>query len=177
MITLTGLWKPPLAKTPCTTQWVLCTNLYQKKHPELQLQHYRIALLQVVIQRAEEREEEPSKVLVWISSLIIKSRKSQALNWCRWDVQINNRFQRVTNWQKSTIYCGWFSSAFSQSLLRGGLVGMHNIELTRKRQKRHSVFRLSINHQHRQQLLKKQWKEHNKWPWNVENVKSLWPTI
>ena len=35
----TGLWKPSLAKTPCTTQWVLCTNLCQKKHPEPQLPH------------------------------------------------------------------------------------------------------------------------------------------
>ena len=54
---------------------------------------------------------------------------------------------------------------------------MHSIELTRKRQKWYGMFRLSINHQHRQQLLKKQWKVHNKWPLNVENVKLLWPTI
>ena len=87
-------------------QWVLCTNLHQKKHPELQLTRYRIVLLELVIQLVEEREEEPSKALVWISSLIIRSQKSQALNLCRWNVQINNGFLRVTNWQKSTIYCG-----------------------------------------------------------------------
>ena len=78
MITSTGLWKPPLAKALCTTQWVLFTNLHQKKHLELQLPPYGIFLLQVVIQKAEEREEEPSKV--WISSLIIRIKKSQALN-------------------------------------------------------------------------------------------------
>ena len=104
-------------------------------------------------------------------------KKPQALIWCCWDIQINNGFLRVTDWQKSAIYCGWFSSAFSQSLLRCGLVVMHSIELTRKRQKWYGIFRLSINHQHRQQLLKKQWKVHNKWPLNVENVKLLWPTI
>ena len=137
-----------------------------------------IVLLQVVIQRVEEREEEEtSKVLVWISSLIIRIRKSQKLNWCRWYVQINNRFQRVINWQRSKIYCGWFSSGLSQSLLWCGLVGMHNIKLTRKRRKRYGIFQLSISHQHRQQLLKKRWNGHTNWPWNVENMKSLWPTI
>ena len=60
MITSTGLWKPPLAKALCTTQF---TNLHQKKHLELQLPPYRIFLLQVVIQKAEEREEEPSNLL------------------------------------------------------------------------------------------------------------------
>ena len=63
MITSTGLWKPPLGKALCTTQWVLFTNLHQKKHLELQLPPYGIFLLQVVIQKAEEREEEPSNLL------------------------------------------------------------------------------------------------------------------
>ena len=75
---------------------------------------------------------------------------------CRWDVQIDSEFQRVTNWQKSVIHCELFGSTFSQNLLRCRLVGTHSIELTRKRQKRYGIFWLSINHQHRQQLLKEQ---------------------
>ena len=86
MITSTSLWKLSLAKTSCMTQWVLCISLYQKKYPELQLLHKKIVLLQVVIHQAVERkQEELSKVLVQILSLIITSQRSQALNWCRWD--------------------------------------------------------------------------------------------
>ena len=95
MITSTSLWKLSLAKAPCMAQWLLCINLYQKKHPELQLLHKKIVLLQVLIQQAVERkQEELSKKMVRILSLIIRSRRSQALNWCHWDAyqlaKVNN---------------------------------------------------------------------------------------
>ena len=176
MITSTSFWKPSLAKRPCMTVHIVYQSVSEETFGAAATALENCPSASGDSTSRRKRRKKLLKVLVWTSSLI-RSQNYQALNWCSWDVQIDNRFQRGTNWQKSTIYCGWFSSAFSQSLLRCGLIGMHNIELTRKWQKRYGIFRLSINHQHQQQLLKKQWKGCNNGLWNVENVKPLWYTI